>query len=100
MAQYTEISSGIPFEISEGTKGYRYRVHDGELNLDETLTATGFAGYIDIDWQNLEVITAGGNMVFRVGVRDGGWVVDETITGLGFSGSEITDWTNLESHNL
>jgi len=98
MAQYTIISSGVPMEIEEGTKGYRYRVHDGLLNLDETLTDQGFTGYVDIDWQNLEVITAGGTFEFRVGVRNARWVIDETLDATGFSGVSGINWTNIEEH--
>jgi hypothetical protein len=85
--------------LADGSKEFRYRVHDGELNLDETLSATGFAGDVDVDWQNIAVITAGGNMEFRVGVRDGNWVIDETLTATGFAGAEGVHWINIEQHS-
>jgi hypothetical protein len=47
MAQYRYYTDGI------GT--YRDGVRGGDFVVDKTLTATGFSGVQDIDWENIEI---------------------------------------------
>jgi hypothetical protein len=48
MAQYVEYSDGVDT--------YRDGVRGGAYVIDKELTATGFAGTEDVDWENLRTL--------------------------------------------
>lgn len=86
------IVSGTTY--TDGTTSFRFRIVGNDLYLDITLTATGFSGSEDTDWENLHVYN-GQDPVWRYGSDTTAFVLDCEITGTGFSGSEDTDWERI-----
>ena len=93
MAQYVEYTDYI--EYTDGTDTYRNGPRNG-FATDVELTALGFAGIENVDWENLELIAPEGLGIFRDGCRDLSYVIDEELTPLGFDGVEDTDWKELQ----
>ena len=100
MAQYKTFIEGTTRTYTDGSVTFRNHVRSGVYHIDQTLTATGFSGSEDTDWESLHSLTAPtGLAIFRHGVRSGGFVIDQTLTGTGFSGSENTDWEQIAKLN-
>jgi hypothetical protein len=104
MAQYQIYTSGVQVTYTDGVDTFREGSRAGVWATDHTLTATGFAGAENTDWENIATLDAEGGIgidTFRDGVRDGNYIVDKTLTATGFSGTESLDegatgdWINL-----
>ena len=84
--------------FTDGVDTFRDGSRDEMFVIDKTLTATGFAGTEDVDWEERENHTCtGATGVFRDGVRNGMYVIDAEITATGFDGTEDVDWENIYS---
>lgn len=81
---------------NDGTTQVRKRIVSNVYNIDITLTATGFSGSENTDWE-WAIKYNGQDPVFRSGVRGGDFVVDCEITVTGFAGTEDVDWENLST---
>jgi hypothetical protein len=97
MAQYALFPAGTLVTYTDGVDTYRDGSRGGSYVIDKTITALGFAGAENTDWENVETLSGGGLASFRDGVRFAAYVIDETLTATGFSGIEDVDWTNVET---
>ena len=72
-----------PSVLIDLTHVYRHRIVDYAYHVDQTLTATGYAGTENTDWENLYVTS-------------GAWTPQRTSSGLIFKTDfeSIDDWTN------
>jgi hypothetical protein len=98
MAQYVTYALNELVEYTDGTETYREGSRNNSFVLDKEITALGFSGVENNDWENLwSKVSVGLTGKFRDGVRSGAYVIDETITGTGFAGTENVDWINVET---
>ena len=96
--QYKILTSGQTRRYSDATAKFRLRNDGDALRVDKALTATGFDGDENTDWESLvpyESEEVGAIGLFRIGVRDLAFRFDQTLTATGFAGTENTDWENL-----
>jgi len=78
---------------------FRSGVRGGDFVVDCEITVTGFAGTIDVDWENLTTVPGGGvETTYRDGVRDAAYVIDKALDATGFAGTEDVNWENLRKY--
>ena len=58
LVQLETDEDSIIIDIDDGVAGHRHQVRVGAYCIDETLTATGFAGTEGVDWDNIYKIEA------------------------------------------
>ena len=99
------IITGSDYKDYIGVNTYRFRIRDGALKIDLKLTATGFAGTENVDWEGLdsmqippEYLPPGVTPEFRYGVRELGMNFDQSLGGLIFDGAENVDWEELREY--
>lgn len=96
--QYEEYNGVNYKEIVDPTSRFRITSRDNYYVIDIELTALGFNGVEDTDWECVYYIAKHslGTTKFRHGIRRGRWVVDNELNSSpGFNGIENFDWVNV-----
>jgi hypothetical protein len=98
MAQYVTYNPDTYVEYTDGVSTFRQGSRDDNFVTDKTITANGFDGTENVDWENIEeVVYSGTTGVWRDGVRGGMFIIDTELTSTGFAGTVNIDWCNVDS---